>query len=50
MKKEQKVIITSFDTDVNRFLDEGWTVVSVTSSHANTSFVKFCFVIERDKK
>ena len=47
--KEQKVIITDYANDVNIYLDKGWIVKSVTSSHAG-SFVKFCFVIERDKQ
>ena len=50
MKKEQKVIISDYANDVNRYLEEGWTVISVTGSHGNTSISKFCFVLEREKK
>ena len=58
--KEQKVIITDSDRDINNYIDMGWTVFSVTaqhvacdngaSTHVDTKmYGKFCFVLERDK-
>lgn len=48
--KEQKVLITDSQFDVNDFIGRGWTVVSVTAQHvASGGGGKFCFVLERDK-
>jgi len=58
--KEQKVIITDSDRDINNYIGMGWTVVSVTAQHVSAGgggntyntekvFGKFCFVLERDK-
>jgi hypothetical protein len=47
--KEQKVIITDSQNDVNSYLDKGWVVVYVTPIHAG-SFPKWCFVIEKQKQ
>jgi hypothetical protein len=49
MKKEQQVIITANTYDVNKYLENGWLVVSVTPNHTG-AFTNWCFVIERDKK
>lgn len=51
--KEQKVIITDSQYDIQSFLDKGWTVVSVTAQHVSTASScaekgKFCFILERD--
>jgi hypothetical protein len=50
--KEQKVIITDSQYDVNNLIKEDWKVISVTASHiatgsSFTSHGKFCFVLER---
>ena len=52
---EYTVIITELETFVNRTLDQGWKVESVTASHLCSSGVttthgKFCFVLSREKK
>ena len=31
MKKKQKLLITTFTSDVNLFLNDGWRVVSITA-------------------
>ncbi len=53
--KDQQVIITDSEKDINDKLGQGWTVVSVTAQHVSASSThspqklrgKFCFVIER---
>lgn len=56
--KEQKVIITKSEKDINDWLDRGWRIVSVTAQHvaisspsynAKEASGKFCFVIEKIK-
>lgn len=58
--KEQKVIITDSDQEINGWLERGWTVTSVTAQHVavtvggNAHNVysqkgKFCFLLEREK-
>jgi hypothetical protein len=49
--KKQKVIITDSQYDIQHFLDEGWSVVSVTAQHVSTASSypekgKFCFILE----
>jgi hypothetical protein len=49
--KKQWVIITNYANDVNTYLDKGWYVVSVTSSHnTSASGNHFCFIIEKDNQ
>ena len=48
--KENKVVITSVESDVNKWLEQGWLVKTVISNHAdNGSWTKWCFVLEKDK-
>lgn len=55
---EYTVIITDLETIVNRKIDQGWKVESVTASHLCASDApgvpvkhgKFCFVLSREKK
>ena len=44
--KEQRVIITSLDFQVNDLLQKGWVIVSITAAHDGG---KFCFILERNK-
>jgi hypothetical protein len=55
---EQKVMITDSQYDVQKVLDNGWKVVSVTAQHVSnssggqtynttTNYGKFCFILER---
>lgn len=51
---KQKVIISDVEYNVQRLLDEGWKVVSVTAQHVSigggnytTNNGKFCFILER---
>jgi hypothetical protein len=60
--KEQKVIITKSEKDINDWLERGWRVTSVTAQYVSTSTAnngtasyssqekegKFCFVIEKN--
>jgi len=52
--KEQKVIITSSQIEINGLISKGWFVISVTpqvvSSVAGYSSMRgeFCFVLERE--
>lgn len=53
MRKEQKFLITDSQYDVQKYLDMGWHVVSVTAQHTATgsSFQvngKFAVVLERE--
>jgi hypothetical protein len=50
--KEQKVIITESQYEIENLIKEGWRVISVTAGHiatgsSFTSHGKFCFVLER---
>ena len=45
MKKKQKLLITTFTSDVNLFLNDGWRVVSITAG----SDGKFAVLIEQFK-
>jgi hypothetical protein len=50
--KEHKVIITTDSYDINRYILDGWYVLSVTAQHVSAgagSYLKgaFCFVLER---
>ena len=52
---EYTVIVSDSETPVNRKLDQGWKVESVTASYlrssgATTVHGKFCFVLSREKK
>lgn len=50
---EQKVIITKNSSTINDWLEEGWTVVSVTAQYIVSSSWNegaFCFVIQREKE
>ena len=56
--KKQLVVITSYESDVNKYLETGWKVVSVTAQHisndgGNIRFGRtvnggFCFIIEKE--
>ncbi len=35
--KDQKVIISSTDKEVNDWIDRGWTVKSITAGHVTTT-------------
>ena len=43
---EQIVLIESDQYDVNKMIDKGWKVTSVTANHHNG---KFCFILEKQK-
>lgn len=52
--KEQKVIITHFETTINEWLERGWEIVSVTAGYVSIASPysakekgDFCFVIQR---
>jgi hypothetical protein len=50
--KEQKVIISDEDFKIQRYIQEGWLIVSVTAQHVSAGagyaqYGKFCFVLER---
>lgn len=59
--KEQKVVITNSEKDINDWIDRGWRIVSVTAQHVAISNStngmdsyhskeakgNFCFVIEK---
>jgi hypothetical protein len=50
--KEQRVMITESELNVNQYLQKGWKVISVTAQHVASggSFKesgKFCFVLEK---
>ena len=54
---EQKVVITGSDSEINRYIVDGWLITSVTAQHVSvtgdsyaTKEGKFCFVLERIKK
>ena len=54
---EQKIIISDSQYDVQKLLDNGWKVISVTAQHVSigggsytTNNGKFCFILERDKQ
>lgn len=53
--KEQKIIITDKDSDINAEINRGWLVESVTAQHVSTSssgwsnmYGKFCFVLVKN--
>ena len=53
--KEQKVVITDTDRDINSYIDKGWIVVNMipmTISTGNNSFYngKVCFLLEKEKR
>lgn len=52
--KEQKIVITDFPNDVNKLLENGWRIESVTAQHVSTATSSslsstvsgtFCFVL-----
>ena len=43
METEQKLLIVTFGTDVNQFLNDGWRVVSITAGTDG----KFTVLIEK---
>lgn len=48
--EEQKVVITKSETTINRHIEEGWTIESVTAQHVATGHGshlegQFCFVL-----
>jgi hypothetical protein len=52
--KEQLFLIVDSVVEVNKYLDEGWEIISVTAQHVSnpTSFViygKFGIVIQKQK-
>lgn len=53
--KEQKIIITRDDFEINREIEHGWLVKSVTAQHCSTGsptlmYGYFCFVLEKKIK
>ena len=52
--KEQKVLITHNDSGVQRLLDQGWYIISVTAQHVAIGELSsrlegnFCFILEKD--
>jgi hypothetical protein len=55
--KEQKVVITNSEYDINRDLSNGWRVVFqpisqhvATGDEYTTKEGKFCFVLEREEQ
>ena len=50
--KEQKVVITKFDSTINSLIREGWVIESVTAQHVSTGSGShlegaFCFVLHK---
>jgi hypothetical protein len=50
--KEQKLIITESEKEINDWLDRGWEIVSVTAQHVSTAWCvkisgKFAIVIQK---
>lgn len=50
--KEQEVVITESQSDINDYIRKGWRVVSVTAEHVATGAPvkvcgKFCFILEK---
>ena len=51
---EYKVIITKIEDVINKWLDEGWVIESVSAQRVSTGggsllYGDFCFVIKREK-
>ena len=34
--EQQKVIITKYETDINEWLERGWSIKSITAQHVST--------------
>jgi hypothetical protein len=60
MKKEQKLIITDKERDINIYLEAGWEVISVTPQYVSVSMTgssynyrtetgKFAIVIQKQQ-
>jgi hypothetical protein len=60
MKKEQKLIITDKEIDINIYLEAGWEVISVTPQYVSVSMTggsynyrteigKFAIVIQKQQ-
>jgi len=49
---DQKVIITDSAAEVNELIEEGWSVINITSQNVSTSagYIRgnFCFLLERE--
>jgi hypothetical protein len=43
---EQIVLVTTSHHDVNKMIEKGWKITSVTANHHNG---KFCFILEKQK-
>lgn len=53
--KEQKVVITDSEININNYIDKGWVVanmIPMTISTGNNSFYngKVCFLLEKEKR
>jgi hypothetical protein len=51
-KKEQKIVISHLQHEINELIDKGWTVVSITPQHVSTASSatakgEFCFLLEK---
>lgn len=44
---EFKVVITASESVINNFLDQGWSIVSVTAQYLATGRGEFCFVLKK---
>lgn len=52
--KEQKVLITDNDRDINSYIDKGWIVtkmipIMIATSSSCTMNGKICFLLEKQK-
>jgi hypothetical protein len=55
MKKEQKVIITRNESIIQKYLDDGWRVISITAQNVSTGglshlYADLAIVLEREIK
>lgn len=47
--KEQKVLFTDNDRDINEYIDRGWYVKQMVAVSNDGSRGKICFLLEREK-